>query len=419
MKKIFQTLALAAAAALVLAACNKNDGDEQVLTAQEKEMKTAVEQYVPGVIYSIYGTLADKTSDLCDQFAEAKTLAKAGNLTDAKVQEIARTFLDAREYWEKSEAFLFGAATEFGIDPHIDDWPLDLNTLSKTLSNVVLMADLDKNGADKIGSVGESSLGFHGLEYIIFRDGQVRKAADIVKGEVIVSETDEGQTETYVVTGLSEIIFAAAVSEDLRNACWRLQVSWDPNAPAERKALVVDELELPYTAGGSQYTFGESLLRTGKVGGIHEYWQETVTKIFVDGMQNICDEVAHTKIATAHSQNAEGEHDPSYIESPYSQRSYFDFKDNILSIQYSLYGKADSDANQKGSLLSFLEKHNASLASTLKSTMAAALKSLDDCIASGVPFVKNPESPLAGEAIDKIDAFNNALGDAADYFSKL
>ena len=44
-------------------------------------------------------------------------------------------FLQARQSWEESEAFLYGAATDFGIDPHIDTWPLDVEALATSLSN--------------------------------------------------------------------------------------------------------------------------------------------------------------------------------------------------------------------------------------------------------------------------------------------
>lgn len=416
MKKIIPIVLLAAT---VLAGCDKNKGFQGDLSEEESELKAAVEQYVPGVIYSIYGTLADETTDLCDLFAEAKTKAKANTLAQSDINAIAAKFLKAREYWEKSEAFLYGAASDFGIDPHIDDWPLDLNALSKTLSNNVLMNDLDTYGADRISSVGESSLGFHGLEYILFRDGNIRGVADVTSGETIVSETEEGVEESYVVTGINELIFAAAVAEDLRNACWRLQVCWDPGAPADRVSYIADELELPYTSGGSAYTYGESLLRTGLVGGIHEFWTESSTKIFVSGMQNICNEVAHTKIATANSQNEEGVHDSSYIESPYSKNSYRDFLDNILSIQYSLYGKADADVPVNASFINFLKKYNSALGDKLESALAAAKASLQACIDSGVAFVDNPAADCASNAIEKIDALNNVLGEAADYISRL
>lgn len=44
--------------------------------------------------------------------------------------------------YEESEAFLFGAATDFGIDPHIDTWPLDANGLATALSNAEQVSNL-------------------------------------------------------------------------------------------------------------------------------------------------------------------------------------------------------------------------------------------------------------------------------------
>lgn len=77
----------------------------------------------------------------------------------------------------KSEAFLFGAATDFGIDPHIDTWPLDLEGLATELKNTDKVANMD--GEDGISyaanKLGQELLGFHGIEFIIFRDGANRK----------------------------------------------------------------------------------------------------------------------------------------------------------------------------------------------------------------------------------------------------
>ena len=36
-----------------------------------------------------------------------------------------QAFTNARREWERSEAFLYGAAANNEIDPHIDSWPLD------------------------------------------------------------------------------------------------------------------------------------------------------------------------------------------------------------------------------------------------------------------------------------------------------
>jgi len=418
MNKTFKLLAAAASVAVCLAAfasCdNDDDNNSSDLSSEETAIKSAVEEYVPGVIYTIYGNLADETESLNEQLAALKEAFKKDpkSVSQSDIDKACATFLSARSWWEKSEAFLYGAATQFGIDPHIDSWPLDKDKLAKSLSNSVTIADLDEDGAGAVDEVGAASLGFHGIEFILFRDGANRKVADLQ-----ANETDEA-FENYTVSGTSELIFASAVAEDLRNYCFELQVSWDPDAPAARRELVEDELEMNTTVAGSDLSYGENLLSTGEAGSTYKTWPEAASKILVAGCSNICNEVANTKIGTAHYVNGE-EYDPDYIESPYSKKSYQDFKDNILSIQYSLYGAAGATSASSKSLMSVLKKNGYANADALEADLKAALASLDACLSSGVAFVDDPTAAVAEKAIVAINKLDGDLNDAADWISKL
>ncbi|MGN1220732.1 MAG: imelysin family protein [Candidatus Cryptobacteroides sp.] len=374
---------------------------------QDKELKAAVEKYVPDVIYAIYGNLADATEDLYNQLSALKN---SETFTQTQIDRICQTFLQARKWWEQSEAFLYGAATAYGIDPHIDSWPLDKDKLAKSLSNAETIADLDKEGAGAVDEVGAASLGFHGIEFIIFRDGKNRSI------EALNGIEDDESFAGRNISGKSEIIFATAVAEDLRNYCFELQAAWDPDCPEERVALVEDELELN-TRMDSGLTYGENLLQTGNAGSTYRNWQETVSSILVAGCSNICNEVANTKIGTAHYVSS-SEYDPDYIESPYSKKSYEDFKDNILSIQYSLYGAQGAETAGNASIISFLQNNGWSKASNLKNALSSAIKSLDDAMAKGA-FVDNPTSEEAEKCIVEINALDALLNEAADWISKL
>ena len=165
-------------------------------------------------------------------------------------------------------------------------------------------------------------------------------------------------------------------------------------------------------------TFGENLLGAAAAGSTYATWQEAVAKSILNGSASIADEVANTKIGTAHYVNS-ADYDADYIESPYSFRSYYDFRDNILSIQYSLYGAAGASSAGAKSLMSFLRDFNYSGASQLESDLKAALSSLEACIASGVAFVENPQAELAEKAIEAINKLNDDLGDAAEWIVKL
>ena len=406
--KAFKLIGVLAVAAATLLSCNKDPKAETGLTEQEKALKAAVEGYVPGVIYKIYDNLADETETLYNQLSDLK---KKGTYTQADIDRICTTFLSARKWWEQSEAFLYGAATAYGIDPHIDSWPLDKDKLAKSLSNAETIADLDEDGAGAVDEVGAASLGFHGIEFIIFRDGKNRTAAALSGVE------DDEAFAGRNVTGKSEVIFAVAVAEDLRNRCFELQAAWDPDCPADRLALVEDELELP-TAMDSGLTYGENLLQTGKAGSTYRNWPEAVSSILVAGCSNICNEVANTKIGTAHYVNSK-EYDPNYIESPYSKKSYQDFKDNILSIQYSLYGGQGLDKAASASIMQFVKDNGWAKASSLETALKDAVASLDACLASGKAFVDDPTAVVAENAIVKINALDALLNEAADWIAKL
>ncbi len=404
MKKICNLLL---AAAFILSAASCNSLDPSAETQQDKALKAAVEQYVPGVIYKIYGNLADASETLYNQLSAMKA---SGSFTQSQIDQVCATFLEARKWWEQSEAFLYGAATAYGIDPHIDSWPLDKDKLAKSLSNAETIADLDEEGAGAVDEVGAASLGFHGIEFIIFRDGKNRTAAAL--NGIEDDEAFAGRN----VSGKSEIIFAAAVAEDLRNYCFELQAAWDPDCPAQRVALVEDELEMNTTMD-SGLTYGENLLETGNAGSTYRNWSEAISSILVAGCSNICNEVANTKIGTAHYVSS-SDYDPDYIESPYSKKSYQDFKDNILSIQYSLYGAQGAVSAGSASIAAFLKDNKWDKADELESALAAAVKSLDDAMAKGA-FVDNPTSAEAETCIMRINELDALLNDAADWISKL
>lgn len=398
MKKFFGAIAAIAAGSLMLTACNSEGSGE--LSSYETEIKEAVESYIPDVVYSIYGNLAAAGADLYGDLSAMKQ-AGADSWTQADIDKACKDFLAARAYWEQSEAFLFGAATDFKIDPHIDSWPLDVQRLANNLSNKAVVEDLDSEGRGAIDEVGESALGFHGIEFILFRDG-ANRSVEALKG----AETAEQFAGTGV-TGKEEIIFATAVAEDLMTYLYELNVSWNSQAPAEQKELV-EEAELNTTVNGTSRSYGENMLCAAAAGSTYATWQEVAQTILVAGCGNIANEVFSSKMGMAYT----GE-DPLYIESPYSKKSFLDFKNNILSIQYSLYGGAGAASAKNGSLMSFLEKNHKENAAELKSKLEGALGALDACIESGTAFVDNPKADCVADAIDAISALNDALEKAS------
>ena len=412
MKKILKYAMLFASVIALgtsFSACSDDDDkNESKLSEKQTAMKELTEQYVNNVIYPIYSSLANQTSVLFEQLVDAKKKYRAGSLNQSDIDKICATFINARSAWEQSESFLYGAATDWGIDPHIDTWPLDRVALAKQLSSseiVEELDDLDEGGIDNARAlVGEQQLGFHGIEFIIFRNGKNRTLAAL-KG----IEDDEAFAGRNI-SGEQELVFACAVAGDLRDKCYQLEVSWmGSKAPKEHQDRV-EECEFNTTVAGGDLYYGENMINATQAGSTMKSWRGVMGTILVSGCSNICAEVAGQKIGQAYLGQ-----DEDYIESPYSQRSYYDFYDNISSIKYSLYGQKSDEVHAK-SIMAYLQKYNSSMANELNSKLNAALKALDTA-KKGTPFVVEPHSTNAKAAMDAINVLDETLNSAASWIA--
>jgi hypothetical protein len=110
--------------------------------------------------------------------------------------------------------------------------------------------------------------------------------------------------------------------------------------------------------------------------------------------------------------NAHSGEDVNYIESPYSKKSFQDFIDNILSIQYSLYGAAGATSAQPHSLMSFFKDQKYSGAGAIESALSASLAALRACAAKGA-FVDIYTDASVQTAMDEISGLDEELNKAA------
>jgi len=404
--KILRVAALVVATTFVVSCNSSNNGGASEETLTEGEMESIAEQYVPYVVQFTYKTLADATQKLYSALASASDKG-VDALTDADVENICDLFLDARQYWEMSEAFLYGAATDFSIDPHIDTWPLDLDGLATALSNSAQMANLE--GEDGISyanaKLGQELLGFHGIEFIIFRDGVARTAADLQS----VEDNAVFKAKNVTVTGEEELIYATAVAGDLRNCCYQLYVSWNGDAGSEY-TNVLDEFEIGNTTvAGRGLSYGANMLLAGNAGSTYATWQEVMADILVAGCSNICNEVANVKMGNAHT----GE-DVNYIESPYSKQSFLDFYNNILSIQYSLYGQWGAAIPGERSIAMALKNYNSSLYNSLEKSLEASFDALATCMYKGA-FVDIYDDACVQDAMNAINELDSVINKIAQW----
>ena len=387
MKKLFKSAAIVAASLLLtvnFSSCNK---DPQPTTEEtNKAQKEAiVKQYLNHTVYPTYAQLAEKTAALVGNLETLK-----GSMTQANVNAATATFLEARKWWEMSEAFLFGAASDFGIDPHIDSWPLDEDAFNNLMAspNMIAMLANDEDGMVAGEQLGNALLGFHGIEYILFREGQPRNVADI---------TDDMMT------------YAVAVSRDLRNRCFQLEVSWNANAPQAHKDLM-EELELNITVNGGNNTYGENMLQAGQAGSTYATFTNALEAI-ADGCLDISDEVGSSKIGKCHT----GE-DVTYVESPYSQKSITDFYDNIISVKNAYMGGMEGQRDETLSLHTYLKDNNADLDTKALNAIENALTKIN---AMKAPFVLYYSDATAGEAMEACQDLSDVMSEVKAEFAKI
>ena len=391
-------------------------------TGVQAEMWDVADQYINGVVYPTYRNLAASADELYNEAVNVQSKHNAGTLTDADVEAACEAFKTAREYWEKSEAFLFGAATDFNIDPHMDSWPLDQGQMANFLSNSTMVAGL--YSSDPIAFVNQhnsefdTALGFHGIEFVLFRNGAARPAA------VFDGTEDHSSFANVTVQCRDELAFLVAVAGDVRDNCYRLEVSWlGQQAAAEHRARVSELGVWIHALDNNGYYYGADMLLAGTEGSSYaSITAALVTLVGASGCGNIANEVASQKIGQAYrvATGTGGQDDAiDYIESPYSKRSYIDYRDNIYSIKNSLYGNIDQDTPDANSVVTFLKNNNYSGLNALQSALDDAIDKLTTCVNSGVAFVDNPGAQQAGDAMVAVDLLNDELQNAAQWIEGL
>ncbi|MBR4643651.1 MAG: peptidase M75 [Bacteroidaceae bacterium] len=143
------------------------------LHADDDEMENIVSTYVDQVVLPTYADLVSKTTALRQAIVELSNEPSIANFKSA-----ADLWIEAREPWETSEAFLFGPVADLGLDPNMDSWPLDVDAIKGVMESgnieelIIWEGEYDEDN-DNI-SAAQNVRGFHTLEFLLFKDGKAR-----------------------------------------------------------------------------------------------------------------------------------------------------------------------------------------------------------------------------------------------------
>lgn len=346
-----------------MTACSDSEGDTSDQETKEAILKAAVNPYVNKTVIPTYKAMADAAIEMYDKCVIMQEAFEESNLTIDMIKAAGESWNTSRKYWELSEAFLFGAAADYNIDPHIDSWPLDKTAMDRMLNNPGQMAQMSPDYV--ANNLGYGLLGFHAVEYMLFQ-----------------LENNETTSAPRAISKFTtqEMIYLTSVAGDLRNQCVRLEASWAglENVSSEKQEILAD-ME-------PTFNYGSSMLNSGNGGSRYKNYQDAAEDI-IQGCIDIADEVGNTKIGRP--VNGSSEEDKNYIESPYSLNSIVDFTDNIISIQNAYQGSNAGDAS-----ISDYIKH---IDPALDEEMRAAIN-------NAITAIKKIPEPFAKTATTNADA---------------
>ena len=368
--KTLMGLALTAMTALAFTACRSDDDNpNEVSNEKEAFLAQTNSNLVSKTIIPIYTELMN---------ANEKLVEVIGTMdSQDDVNKACQLWKDARQYWELSESFLFGAATDYGIDPHTDTWPFDRAAFDNYISRYPDLATDEKAQAivGEAIATGQSLTGFHAVEYLLFREGKPRSFSEI---------TD------------NEKWFCLTAAEDLYLNSIMLVSAWGGEVSDEQQEML-DDAEFE-----TAINYGENMINAGKAGSTYPTVTLGTIQI-IEGCQNIIDEVAHSKIGHPYT----GE-DINYIESPHAYNSIPDFCDNIRSCVFALNGGMNQENSYTAtSLTAYAMAHHPAEAAAVKAALENALATTN---AMKRPFVIYYNDKSAGDAIESLEVLDQALG---------
>ena len=344
-----------------LEAANATIASAKLTETQEDYLRQVLANLVNNVIVPTYTNLANETEAL------EKTLngLTPNTITQAQINSACEDFKQARKYWEQSEAFLMGAASDFDVDPTIDSWPL----------NRSLLLSYFNNGMNDDMLEDATILGFHALEFILFRDGQPRKVAEL--------QGNDTYKNFEHISGAQELAYAQTICTLLKQRTFQLQCAWDGGKNSSRLQVVKDAgLDYQTEKGLS---FADNLTKAGISGSGSSFstLKAAIAQVLSDD-EGSCVAIAN-EVGTAKIANPFSAGDVSYVESPYSYNSITDFCDNIRSIRNVWLGSTNETVHQYSFHSFFASVQSNAVNEKVENAYASAIEGIGNMPS---PFVK-------------------------------
>jgi predicted lipoprotein len=241
------------------------------------------------------------------------------NPTDNNLSACKTSWKNMRQVWEQCEAFLYGPVSTEQFDPKTDTWPVNYTDMDTLLNSNYHLT------ADSIDMLDDALKGYHPMEYMLWGKTSNKKAIDFTVRE-----------KQYLM------------------------------ALAQNYKSNVDGLAAAYNITSSN-SFLANMYNAGKSGSIYPTKKAAYLEM-INALAGICDEVANGKIEEPFINQ-----DASLEESPYSQNSLTDFKNNIQGV-YNVYNGVYTTDGM--GLSDIVKQKNISLDNKIQSEISTAIGSI-------------------------------------------
>lgn len=341
--KLFNLIFLSA---FLMMSCSNNEIEEQ--DPNQAVYKEVLTDISTDVITETYKSLYENASTM---YTTVQNLS-IGN--DIEFQAVKNAWINTRAPWELSEGFLYGPVDTEGIDPAIDSWPVDVNTINNILNsnNPITSNTLETNNEAR---------GFHTIEYFIWG----------LEGDKTADELTERELE-YLI----------AAAQNLKEKTQQLYFGWL----------------------SSEGNFASNFILAGETGSIYTSQKNALSEL-AEGLVIIADEVANGKIEEPFNGN-NGSAKPEAEESRFSNNSKADFANNIRSIQNVYLGDYNG-LNGKG-LSNVVSLYNSSLDTEIQSKITEAIQALEAIPGTFTDAIENNRNAVLN-AQTKVSELHNLL----------
>jgi predicted lipoprotein len=266
-----------------------------------RTVNKVLESYTDNTVLKTLALIVDGIKELNAAAVKLQT-----DLTDESLAAAADAWRAARAYWLMAFPFMYGPGSFYDFDKQIATWPFEKVLVDHALREIEV-GRLQVDSRFLREERTSSMRGFYTAEYLLFRNGQPRKAKDV---------------------GAAELKYLAAVTQAMLEESIDFEASWlgTDNLPPD-KAEILKKAQLK-----SRSSYAAELKNAGQPGSRYFSQSVALQEIFQDCIATLQDDV---QPAISELLDAPGAGDANYWD---NHNIYTDLQNRLKGVENAYIG---------------------------------------------------------------------------------